>query len=84
MVQAYQEIDGVLIFYGLGNFVFDQVWDREHQQSVLLRVVFDGTALVSYEFIPTIVDQDGTVHLAEEDEAAEIINRVEAASEVLK
>ena len=84
VVQPYQEIDGVLVFYGLGNFVFDQVWDREHQQSVLLRVVFDGATLVSFEFIPTIVDQGGTVHLAEDDEAAEIINRIEAASEALK
>ena len=84
VVQAYQEIEGILVFYGLGNFVFDQVWDREHQQSVLLRVVFSGTTLVAYEFIPTVVDQDGTVHLADDDEAAEIIYRMEAASEALK
>jgi poly-gamma-glutamate capsule biosynthesis protein CapA/YwtB (metallophosphatase superfamily) len=83
VVQAYEEIDGVMVFYGLGNFVFDQEWPPENQQGVILSVDFEGSSIVSYEFIPTHVDTDGTVHLAEAAEAAEILDRIEAASRLL-
>lgn len=83
VVQAYEEIDGVMVFYGLGNFVFDQEWPPENQQGVILSVDFEGSSMVGYEFIPTHVDTDGTVHLAEPAEAAEILDRIEAASRVI-
>lgn len=83
VVQAVQEIDGVQVFYGLGNFVFDQ-WPRAHQQGVILLVEFEGTRFKGYEFIPTHVDQDGQVHIADPDEAAEILERIEQASQGLK
>ncbi len=83
VVQAVQEIDGVQVFYGLGNFVFDQ-WPRDHQQGVILLVRFEGAEYKGYEFIPTHVDQDGRVHIADPDEAAEILERIEKASQELK
>jgi poly-gamma-glutamate synthesis protein (capsule biosynthesis protein) len=84
VVQGYQAIDDVMVFYGLGNFVFDQVWSRDHQQGVILLVTFQETTVVGFEFIPTVVLQDGTVLLADESEAAEIIERIEASSELLE
>ncbi len=83
VVQAIQEIDGVPVFYGLGNFVFDQTWAMDHMQGVILRVTFEGTRYVGYELIPTHVDGDGTVRLAGADEGTEILNRIWAASELL-
>jgi len=83
VIQPYQEIDGVMIFYGLGNFVFDQIWSRDHQQSLVLLVEYQGAKLMSYSFIPTVVDQDGTVHLAADDEAKEILDRFNEASQKL-
>ncbi len=82
-VQAMQYLRGVPVFYGLGNFVFDQTWDRKNQQSVLLVVRFRGTSFAGYEFIPVYAEGDGTVHLAEGEEAAEILERIEAASTAL-
>lgn len=84
VVQAYREIDGVMIFFGLGNFIFDQIWARDHQQGVILKVTFQGTTVVEYEIIPTVVDQDGTVHIADEEEAAEIIDRILEANAKLE
>jgi len=84
VVQALQEIDGIPVFYGLGNFVFDQDWDLAHQQGVILEVTFEGARLVGYELIPTHVDGNGTVHLAGEQEAAQILARIQAASDRLK
>jgi poly-gamma-glutamate synthesis protein (capsule biosynthesis protein) len=83
VVQAIQEIDGVPVFYGLGNFVFDQTWSRAHQQGVILLVNFEGSQFVGYELIPTHVDGDGTVHLADEEEAEEVLERIREASERL-
>jgi poly-gamma-glutamate synthesis protein (capsule biosynthesis protein) len=83
VVQGYQTLNGVLVFYGLGNFVFDQDLN-DHQQGVILLVRFQGKRLLDFEFIPTRVDEDGRVHLAGEAEAKEILQRIEAASQGLK
>ncbi len=84
VAQAIQTIDGIDVFYGLGNFVFDQTWDLAHQQGLILKLYFEGAQYTGYELIPTHVDGDGTVHLAGETEAAQILERVWAASEKLK
>jgi poly-gamma-glutamate synthesis protein (capsule biosynthesis protein) len=39
VVQDIQRIDGVLVFYSLGNFVFDQYFSRDVQEGLLL--IFD-------------------------------------------
>lgn len=83
VVQGYQTLDGVMVFYGLGNFVFDQDLN-DHQQAVILIVRFQGKELLDYTFIPTHVDEDGRVHLAGDAEASEILQRIEAASQNLK
>ena len=84
VVQAIQNIDGIDVFYGLGNFVFDQNWDLAHQQGVMLLLHFYGTDYTGYELIPTHVDGNGTVHIAGPDEATTILRRIEEASERLK
>lgn len=82
VVQGYQTLNGVLVFYGLGNFVFDQDLN-DHQQAVILIVRFQGKELLDFSFIPTHVDEDGWVHLAGDGEAAEILQRIEEASQGL-
>jgi poly-gamma-glutamate synthesis protein (capsule biosynthesis protein) len=83
VVQGYQAIGGVMVFFGLGNFVFDQIWARDHQQGVILLVTFQETTMVGFDFIPTVVLQDGTVLLADEIESMEIIERIELSSSLL-
>ena len=83
VVQAIQDIDGVTVFYGLGNFVFDQNWALDHQQGVILLVTFQGTEMVDYQLIPTHVDLDGRVHIASDQEAAEILARIDQVSRSL-
>jgi poly-gamma-glutamate capsule biosynthesis protein CapA/YwtB (metallophosphatase superfamily) len=84
VVQAIERIDGIDTFYGLGNFIFDQTWDLAHQQGVMLILHFTGKDYTGYDLIPTHVDGDGTVHIAGTDEAAQIIQRIEEASEKLR
>ncbi len=83
VVQAITEIEGVPVFFGLGNFVFDQ-WLRDHRQGVILLVKFRGARYMGYELIPTHVDQDGRVHIADEAEAAEILENIERASQAIR
>jgi poly-gamma-glutamate synthesis protein (capsule biosynthesis protein) len=83
VVQAIQEIDGVNVFYGLGNFIFDQNWALDHQQGTMLVVTFQGTELIDYQLIPTHVDFDGLVHIAGEDGAAAILARIDEISRSL-
>ncbi len=84
VVQAVQEIDGVQVFYALGSLIFDQVWSRETQQSVFAVVTFEGKRYLGYELIPVVYDEEGAAHLAGEEEAAEILERIEKASQALK
>ena len=84
VVQAIEQIDGIDVFYGLGNFIFDQTWDLAHQQGVMLRLYFYGPQYIGYDLISTHVDGDGTVHIASPEEAEQIIQRIEAASEKLR
>ncbi len=83
VVQAYEVISGVPVFYGLGNFVFDQTHRPDVQQGALLTVTFQGERLTGHQLIPTHVDPDGRVHIAGREEALEILERVAAASQAL-
>jgi poly-gamma-glutamate capsule biosynthesis protein CapA/YwtB (metallophosphatase superfamily) len=84
VVQAIQQIDGIDVFYGLGNFVFDQNWDLAHQQGVILQLHFKGKEYTGYDLIPTHVDGDGTVHIADAAEAEQVLQRIQDASDQLK
>ena len=79
VIQAFHEIDGTPVFYGLGNFIFDQGL-RDHRQGVILLVRFQGTQYLGYELIPTYHERTGRVHLADEKEAAEIMQRLQEAN----
>lgn len=84
VVQGVQQIDGVWVFYGLGNFVFDQDWSRETMQSVMLRVVYEGTQLREYELIPIVSSGEGELFYPDENEKSQILARIEAASQGLR
>ncbi len=80
VVQAIDEIDHIPVFFGLGNFVFDQDL-REQRQGVILLVKFQGTKYLGYELIPTRVYPDGRVHIAVPAEATEVMERIQFASQ---
>jgi poly-gamma-glutamate capsule biosynthesis protein CapA/YwtB (metallophosphatase superfamily) len=84
VVQAIQQLNGIDVFYGLGNFVFDQTWDLAHQQGVILQLHFSGSTYQGYDLIPTHVDGNGTVHIAGAAEAEQVLQRIEDASAARK
>lgn len=83
VVQAIQEIDGAPVFYGLGNFVFDQ-WYTDHRQGVILILKFEGARYMGYELVPTSHTQQGRVSIAGPEDARQILENIEKASEAVK
>jgi poly-gamma-glutamate capsule biosynthesis protein CapA/YwtB (metallophosphatase superfamily) len=81
--QAFGDVSGVPVFYGLGNFVFDQTQERERQQSLILRVYFHGTEYIGFEIFPTITEKDGTLNLADPEETSEILLKLQGINEGL-
>lgn len=79
VVQGLQTINNIPVFYGLGNFIFDQDLN-DHQQGAVLLVHFQGKQYDGFDLVPTHVDQDGTVHIARPQEAAEVLERMRQAS----
>ena len=82
-MQAHETIDGTFVAYALGNFVFDQDWSLETQQGALLEVTFTGTRMTGTKFTPVHIYDNYQPRIAEGDEAAQIIDRIETASAAL-
>ena len=47
-----EEYGGGLIFYSLGNLVFDQSHRRDTQRGLLAEVIFNGARLDGYYLLP--------------------------------
>lgn len=73
------------IIYSLGNFVFDQMWSKETQQGLLLKVVWQG-GIKSLELIPSKIYDYGQVKILnreiedENKEREEILTRIKAST----
>lgn len=52
------------VYYSLGNFVFDQMWSEETRKGVLLKLVFNGRALVGEELLPIVIFDFGQAVLS--------------------
>ena len=58
-VQAVEHLDGGLVAYSLGNFVFDQDWSVETTQGMVLELGFTADRLVGYRIRPVVIRGDG-------------------------
>jgi poly-gamma-glutamate synthesis protein (capsule biosynthesis protein) len=72
-VQPVEEYQGKLIFYSLGNFVFDQMWSEETRLGEVADVEFrfEEGALVEmdYELLPVRIYEYGQPRFAAEPTA---------------
>ena len=55
VVQAIQTIDDVQVFYGLGNFVFDQPWSEQTKKGKIAKVIFTGREIKTFTEIPIYI-----------------------------
>ena len=79
-VQTFESYNGKPVFYGLGNFVFDQDWSRETTHGLALRVrlaKLPGAAFATLErieLLPVVIEHASTPRLATEREGRAILH----------
>ena len=83
-IQAFAEIDSVPVYFGLGNFVFDQIAEAERRQSLLLRLTFQGNEIIYTEMFPTINQATGEVRIADQKDFVEILTNIQAISSIVQ
>lgn len=55
-VQTVGNIDGVPVYYSLGNLVFDQMWSEKTRSGLLVKLTFSGKKIVNEELVKTYMD----------------------------
>jgi poly-gamma-glutamate synthesis protein (capsule biosynthesis protein) len=77
-------LNGAVVAYALGNFVFDQEWSDGTQytlQGIMLRATFRGARLQGIELIPIHIYDNFQPRLAPPEEAEEILRQVAESAE---
>lgn len=81
--QVFDFYQDKAIFYSLGNFVFDQMWSKETQQGLVLKVIWQE-GIKSMELIPSKIHDYGQVKIlsskleGENKEREDILTRIKA------
>jgi poly-gamma-glutamate synthesis protein (capsule biosynthesis protein) len=74
VLQPVEWVDGALVAYSLGNFLFDQPFP-ETRQGAILRIRLDRGSITAVEAVPTVARQ-GRVQLATGDIADAILEQL--------
>lgn len=83
-IQAFVDIENVPVYFGLGNFVFDQISEPERTQSLILRITFEGAEIVSRELIPAVNNATGQVRVANQQEFVQILTEIQNISSIVQ
>jgi len=79
-----EAIDGTLVWYALGNFVFDQTWSTRTMEGLLVEMTFEGPTLRQVRLRPhVILDQAQPNFLDPAGDGAAVLKQVRAASKGL-
>jgi len=52
-VQDFEMIDGVPVYYSLGNFIFDQMWSEKTREGLAIKLIFENKKFMKDEKLPT-------------------------------
>ena len=69
-VQSVETYLGGYITYGIGNFVFDQMWSMETREGSIQQLFFDKAKLVAVRIRPTIIEDYFRPRLLRSSESA--------------
>lgn len=58
-VQNFEEVNGIPVYYSLGNFVFDQMWSEETKKGMVIKITFDENNIVKREEFRTYTSKIG-------------------------
>ena len=74
--QVYELYGDGVIYYGLGNLFFDQVWWPGTTRSLILVHYFDGSKLLQTKIVPTVYGNDMQTELLDEETAKWFLSRL--------
>jgi poly-gamma-glutamate capsule biosynthesis protein CapA/YwtB (metallophosphatase superfamily) len=81
---AVEQINGKLVFYALGNFVFDQMWQEQTMEGLVLELTFQGSTLRQARLHPTLViDQSQPNFMDPAGDGQRVLQQVRKASQAL-
>jgi poly-gamma-glutamate capsule biosynthesis protein CapA/YwtB (metallophosphatase superfamily) len=81
---AIEDIGGKLVFYSLGNLVFDQSWQAQTQMGVILELTFRGDQVVQAWLHPTVIlDQAQPNLLTTDEDLRRVLDQMRDGSEGL-
>lgn len=73
-VQKLEYYGNGVIFYGLGNLLFDQMWSQTTREGVMVRHYFYDGRHVGFDLIPTIIYEGAQPRPVSGSDAERIIN----------
>jgi poly-gamma-glutamate synthesis protein (capsule biosynthesis protein) len=56
VLQGHERYKNGIIFYSLGNFVFDMLWDKKFKQSMIIKLFFDKSKSIHFEMVPIVIN----------------------------
>ncbi len=75
-IQTIEKYKEKLIFYSLGNFVFDQMWSEKTKQGLVVKLTFVGNELKGFDLIPIYIVNYNQPQLTSQQKAVEILNHI--------
>jgi len=67
VVQEVERYQNGLIFYSLGNLVFDQNWSQATSQGAIAKIIFSGKEIKSAEIIPIKIINNSQPQIVKEE-----------------
>ncbi|HZX35983.1 MAG TPA: CapA family protein [Thermodesulfobacteriota bacterium] len=81
VIQPVEKYKGKLIFYSLGNFIFDQSEPKETKEGVMVKFIFTKDALESVEATPVFIERYAQPRLIEGEEGRQVVERLKIPRE---
>jgi len=79
VVQEIERRGDGLIFYSLGNFVFDQMWSRKTREGAIVELNFGGDGSLAFQVYPTVIESYAQPRFADGEEAMRIKMRMKVS-----
>lgn len=76
VLQTSEWIDDTLVFYSLGNFLFDQFWSQETRIGAIAKIEIADSQISEVEIIPTILENNFQISLINDQSKTDIIKHV--------
>lgn len=83
VLQGYEKYNDSIIFYGLGNFVFDMSWDQKFMQSMIVNLKINKLSVLDVEICPIIINDSYQPTVTSDGGGEKIIKLIENLSKAI-